>query len=103
MAVSVRRQWEHFSASPTGRRFEARYRVRRSSRSGTFRKILISALGFLLLLAGAAMMVLPGPGLLALLLGALLIAEESLFAARLLDRMDVWISRKLEAWRARQR
>jgi hypothetical protein len=49
------------------------------------------------------MLVLPGPGILALLLGAVLVAEESLFAARLLDRADVWISRKYDAWRARRR
>ncbi|MEZ5460250.1 PGPGW domain-containing protein [Dokdonella sp.] len=67
------------------------------------RKVLISGLGVLIMLAGVAMLVLPGPGILALILGAVLVAEESLFAARLLDRLDVWISRKIEAWRARRR
>lgn len=102
MSVSLRRQWEHFSASPTGRRFEARYRLRRANRSGMVGKVLICSLGALIMLAGVAMLVLPGPGILALILGAALIAEESLVAARLLDRLDVWGSGKLKAWRARR-
>ncbi|MGB0132508.1 PGPGW domain-containing protein [Dokdonella sp.] len=102
MTVTVRRQWEHFSASRAGRRFQTRYRLRRSSRNGPLRKVLISGLGALVMLAGVAMLVLPGPGLLAILIGAVLVAEESLFAARLLDRIDVWISRKIADWRSRR-
>lgn len=40
------------------------------------------------------MLVLPGPGLLLILLGAALIAEESLVAARMLGRIDLAISRR---------
>ena len=63
------------------------------------RKILISGLGGLIMVAGVAMLVLPGPGLLALVIGAALIAEESLFAARVLDRIDLWGTHGLQRWR----
>jgi len=39
--------------------------------------------------------VLPGPGLLVIVLGAFLVGEESLVASRLLDRIDLWFSRRL--------
>ena len=102
MAASLRRQWDHFAASSSGRRFEARYRLRRARRYGFLWRILISGAGVALMLAGLAMLVLPGPGILALIIGAALIAEESLVAARILDRMDAWVSGKLKAWRARR-
>lgn len=102
MAASIQRQWEHFAASPTGRRFETRHRLRRARKNGVLLRVLISSVAVLLLLAGLVMLVLPGPGLLALVIGAALLAEESLLAARMLDRLDLWISRKRNAWRARR-
>ena len=61
---------------------------------------MISGVGVVLMLAGLAMLVLPGPGALVLIIGAALIAEESLAVARILDRIDGWMSGKLKAWRA---
>ena len=52
------------------------------------------------MLAGVVMLVMPGPGLLAMILGAALIAEESLIAARLLDRLDRFFTRQYARWRA---
>lgn len=100
MAASLRRQWEHFTESPTGHRFEARYRLRRARKFGLLWRILISGTGVVIMLAGVAMLVLPGPGILALVIGGVLVAEESLVAARVLDHLDVWISGRLKAWRA---
>ncbi|MEO5810961.1 MAG: PGPGW domain-containing protein [Rhodanobacter sp.] len=102
MTVSLRRQWQHFKATPCGRRFYTRHRVRRAQGGGVARKLLISALGGLTVLAGIAMIVLPGPGMLAIALGAAFIAQESLFAARLLDRLDHWATGLYKRWRARR-
>ena len=55
-----------------------------------------------IVLAGIVMIVLPGPGMLAIILGAALIAEESLFAARVLDRFDLWVTGLYKRWRARR-
>lgn len=103
MGISMQRQWERFAASPRGRRFEVRYRLRRARKHGLLRRVLISGAGVGLILAGLAMLVLPGPGLLALLLGAALVAEESLLIARVLDRLDVWLSARRQAWLERRR
>ena len=102
MTVSVQRQWQHFKATPCGRRFQTRHRLRRSSGGSVARKVLISGMGVLVVLAGIVMIVLPGPGMLAIILGAALIAEESLFAARVLDRFDLWVTGLYKRWRARR-
>jgi hypothetical protein len=101
--VSLRQQWKHFIAVPSGRRFITRYRERRGQRGGLLRKGLIVGAGLLLMLAGAAMLVLPGPGLVALVVGAAFIAEESRIAARMLDRIDRWGTWIFKRWRARHR
>lgn len=95
MFEAVHRHWRAFRAEPAGTRFQRRYRRRAARPSGLLRKLGVMVAASGLLVAGLAMLVLPGPGLLALILGAALIAEESLFAARLLDRIDFAISRRL--------
>jgi hypothetical protein len=99
MSVSPHRQWQHFKDMPSGRRFQTRHRLRRAQKGGLLRKIVFTTAGSLLILVGMTMLVLPGPGLLAILLGAALIAEESVIAARLLDRADVWGSGLWQRWR----
>ncbi|OJY93397.1 MAG: hypothetical protein BGP25_02965 [Lysobacterales bacterium 63-13] len=100
MSASVKRQWQHFVSMPSGRRFQTRHRLRRPQGSSLWRKALIVGLGGLVMLAGVVMLVMPGPGLLAMILGAALIAEESLIAARLLDRLDRFFTRQYARWRA---
>lgn len=102
MTVSVRKQWQHFKAMPSGRRFQTRYRMRRSDNSGVARKVLMCGVGGLIVVAGIVMIVLPGPGMLAIGIGAVFIAQESLFAARVLDRIDLWATALYKRWRARR-
>jgi hypothetical protein len=101
--VSPREQWKQFTEIPSGHRFISRYRARRGRQGGLLRKALIVTAGILLMLAGVAMLALPGPGLLTMIIGAAFIAEESHLAARLLDRIDRWVSRIVQRWRARYR
>jgi uncharacterized protein (TIGR02611 family) len=49
-------------------------------------RIAVSLFGFLLVLAGIAMLVLPGPGLLTIVLGLGILALEFAWAERLLER-----------------
>ncbi len=95
-------QWRAFAAMRCGRRFQQRNRARRERKAGLVRKTLVISLGVIIILAGIAMLVLPGPGILTMIIGAALIAEESVFAARLLDRADLWITRRVVAWRQRR-
>lgn len=91
----LRRAWRRFRSVPAGERFQRRYHRRAGSRSrGRLRMFIAAGLGALMVLAGVLMLVLPGPGLLVIALGMALIAEESLWASRLLDRLDLWIERR---------
>ncbi|MGH8173247.1 MAG: PGPGW domain-containing protein [Rhodanobacteraceae bacterium] len=92
MFEGLRKQWRVFRADPAGERFQRRYR-RNKARAGLVRKFAIIGGGLALVVIGIALLVLPGPGLLLMLLGAGLIAEESQVAARLLDRMDLAVQR----------
>jgi UPF0716 family protein affecting phage T7 exclusion len=70
-----------------GRRFSALHRVRRR-RNGA-RKALNVGAGGVLILLGGVLVATPGPGLVAALLGAGLIASESLAFARFLDSLEL--------------
>jgi hypothetical protein len=70
-----------------GRRFSALHRARRRRRG--FTKVATIAAGGLLIAVGAVLLATPGPGALAALLGAALIASESLGFARFLDRLEL--------------
>ncbi|MEO8012317.1 MAG: PGPGW domain-containing protein [Dokdonella sp.] len=102
MSGTLRDQWRAFAAQPCGRRFQMRYRQHREKRTGLTRKIIFMSLGVVLMLVGTVMLVLPGPGLLVMIAGAALFAEESKFTALALDRVDLWITRQVMRWRARR-
>jgi len=95
MFEGLQRHWRAFRDAPAGTRFQRRYRRRLEHPSGWLRKVLVMLAAAGLVVLGLAMLVLPGPGLLALLVAAAPIAEESLLVARLLDRIDFAISRRL--------
>jgi hypothetical protein len=95
MFKRLRRQWQMFRADPPGQRFELRHARHRDRHRGIWHRASVLTLGIVALLIGIAMLVLPGPGLLVIVLGAFLIGEESLGASRVLDRCDLWFSRRL--------
>ena len=49
--------------------------------------VITIVVGFTVLAIGAAMLVLPGPGLVVIALGLLILSAEFVWAKRLLDRM----------------
>jgi tellurite resistance protein TerC len=51
------------------------------------RRVFLIIAGFTLLLAGVAMLVTPGPGVLVIFLGLGLLAAEFVWARRLMDRL----------------
>jgi uncharacterized membrane protein HdeD (DUF308 family) len=80
-----------FARSPPGRRFQELYE-RRAPRSILKRWGRLLG-GVLLCLAGLVMLVAPGPGILILLIGGALMAQESVAVARVLDRAELRIRR----------
>lgn len=90
-----------FLAAKSGTRFRRQHR-RRQARPHLLHTILALLGGTLLILAGIVMLVTPGPGLLVMVVGAGLIAGESLVVARVLDRLDFHASACWARWRARR-
>jgi len=98
MFDSLKRRAQRFMTAPSGTRFRA-YHERLAQRPNLMRTLLVVGCGLILVALGLAMLVLPGPGLLVAAIGAALIAGESLWAARLLDRMDSAVTRIWRRWR----
>lgn len=97
----LRAHFRVFLAARSGTRFRRQHR-RRQARPHLLHTILALGGGVLLILAGLVMLVLPGPGMLVMVIGAALIAGESLLVARLLDRLDFWASVHYRRWRGRR-
>ena len=101
MPESIRARMRRFLAAPRGTRFRA-YHERLRRRASVWRSVLFAGLGLIVLAIGLALLVLPGPGLLVAAIGAMLIAGESRTAARILDRLDLWIGRGWDRWRRKR-
>ena len=67
------------------------------------RVVSVTVVGAVLVLAGVAMLVLPGPGLVVMFAGVAVLSTEFPWAARLLHRMNEVASRVWAAVRARFR
>ncbi len=65
------------------------------------RRVLMIVLGVVLVLAGIAMLVLPGPGLLAIAGGIALILSQWARGRRWLARLRIWLRRRYGSTRVR--
>lgn len=88
-------RFRRFKRDTPGLRFERRYQATRAAGHGAAYKTLMFSAGVMLLSAGLVMLVAPGPGILVSVFGATLLAQQSLFLARLLDRSEL---RLRSAW-----
>lgn len=98
MFSRLRQNLHDFFRARSGTRFRAHY-ARMRQRPHIVRTLLVVSVGVTLIALGVVLLVLPGPGLLIGALGALLIAGESLVIARLLDRADLFATRRWRRWR----
>ncbi len=101
--ADVKREWRMFKSDRPGHRF----RAQRARMQNGSRKLLVAqvSLGIVLLLGGAALLVLPGPGLLLIVFGLALVAGVSDRLAVVLDRMEPRIRKAgaaAKAWWERQ-
>jgi hypothetical protein len=81
--------WRELRRGDPGRRFRERYERRHKRSHPNGRKWSAIIFGALIVLAGIVLLPLPGPGMLVIAAGALLMAEESLAIARALDAIEV--------------
>lgn len=97
MFAQVSEEWRMFKADAPGERFRQHYaRARHASHAARIVRLLI---GIVVLAAGIAMLVLPGPGILGTVFGLALIAAHSRWLAERLDRAELAIRR----WNQRRR
>jgi hypothetical protein len=86
-----------------GRRFQQRYARRRAVPCGALKKWMSMLAGAVVVLVGIVLLPLPGPGMLVVLFGAALMAGHSLAIARVLDRAELTLRRRLSPLAARFR
>ena len=107
MFEKLKQSWRDFEEDTPGKRFQDYYKRRHQSRQSAWRKALFIAGGLLIVAAGVFMLIAPGPGLLVVFLGAVLIAQQSLLAARTLDwlelRLRALAAQSLRMWRCAPR
>ncbi len=72
-------------------------------RMPVIRKLIYSVLGATVLLIGIAMLVLPGPGLLVILIGLAILAGEFAWARRVVRRGRVFVGRRVKPRKTRER
>jgi uncharacterized protein (TIGR02611 family) len=93
MFTTLREQWRAIRTAKPGTRFQNRYERRKGRRCSAWVKPFYLMLGGALFLAGLVLMPAPGPGFLVVFIGAGMLAEESLLAAKAFD----WVELKLRA------
>jgi hypothetical protein len=100
MLEKLKRSWQRFKAGTPGRRFQQQFDRRQESGRSPVKKALLIGLGILFMAAGIFFLFVPGPSVVILLLGAVMVAQQSLLAARALDWTEIRI-RKLLTWGSR--
>lgn len=88
MPGRLKRQWQEFRRSRPGHRFQD-YHRRRHSQGSHALHILGLLLGVVMMLAGVVLMPAPGPGMLVVVLGAVLVARGSRTAALAFDGLEL--------------
>ena len=97
MFRSIKREWRQLKGGKPGKRFQAQYAAQQKSRRPAWMRPLWIAGGTALMAIGVVALPAPGPGFLVIGLGAALVARESLFAARILDWIELRL-REAAAW-----
>lgn len=92
MFETLKRNARDFAQTRSGTRFQTRFR-NRSPKRNRWHVMFTVAVAIVLIPIGILLLFLPGPGMVFLLFAALLIAGESLLAARALDRADLALTR----------
>lgn len=91
MLDSLKKQWKQLKRSEPGKRFQEQYERSKQEGANPIKKPLLMGAGILLAAVGIFFILVPGPGLPILLMGAVLIAGQSLAVAKFLD----WLELKL--------
>ena len=102
MFKRISESWRELKRGRPGTRFREQYErqhQRQDSRTGRVVRIIA---GIILVPVGLFFLPAPGPGMVVLALGAIMIAREFLFAAKALDRLELRVRQAL-TWLNRHR
>jgi hypothetical protein len=91
----LKENWRCIRTGRPGERFQRLYRIRQRSGGSRLRKVVVITTGTAIIGVGLFFLPAAGPGTPILLIGASIMAGESLFAARLFDWLEVKIRRLL--------
>ena len=83
--------WRQLRRGKPGKRFVDFYRRRQEKRTSKAGHVLWLVIGSALLLVGVVLLVIPGPGIPLVFLGAGFVAQESRWVAQTMDTVEVWI------------
>lgn len=101
MFESFKDAWEKIQHDPPGERFCRQYHRRQKARQHILNRILFIGVGLVCMVFGILMLFTPGPGIFLLFLGWGLIAQESLWLAKQLDKLEL-ILRRWADWGEKQ-
>jgi uncharacterized protein (TIGR02611 family) len=93
----LKERWEDFKSGTPGERFQERYERQRENERGRFKRGLKIFFGLVILIAGIFFLPAPGPGMVILVIGAFMVAEQWAAAARGLDWLELRV-RSLLNW-----
>jgi hypothetical protein len=92
----LKEYWTDLKRGRPGSRFEEQYNGQRKAQNRPVGRVLRIIGGLILIPVGVFFLAVPGPGLLVIGIGAVLIAREFKFAARFLDTLEVQARRALK-------
>ena len=101
MFEDLKGEWSQLRKGRPGSRFQEQYDRNRRERSTAVGRALRIAVGLLLFPVGVFFLAVPGPGLLVIAVGAVMIAREFRSAARALDAIEVR-GRRAVGWARRR-
>ena len=95
MFETIKLSWQRFKADPPGQRFQQQFKRRHAVARTLLQRALVVGGGVLLTGVGIFLFFLPGPGVLFVLLGAVLTAQQSITVARGLDWTEIRLRKLL--------
>lgn len=93
MFQSFKETWDKIQDDPPGERFYRQYHRRQEARETVLNRVLFIGVALVFLIIGIIFIFTPGPGLLFIFVGLGLIAQESLWLSKALDKLEVYLRR----------
>lgn len=98
-------RWKRFKQSTPGQRFQQYFKRRQQTRPSPMWRLLFVSISILVMAVGLLLLAVPGPGIVVFVVGATILARESLTTARILDwselRLRSLACKCIKWWRRR--